>query len=302
MFILHSAYFLMARRILLRERRSAAINDEPSFAQTFTNSLTGITMGRLSSDNIFVVMQTDASFRTVTTKERIEQIERLTFVPTIFVSFARIRIYLSFATVGISTFCDIPDFCGRTEIWTLQVVQRRFRLFSCYVGIAAFQKGSSISTRHKRKRAKKKYFEDFSFAFSLRSFYLSVVSDYLNEADVFAFAKIGGMDNKLKMVTGECLRAPKACEDSSSLHATMTIGTPKYTNVYVSPSARYVKGDLDDESFRLTAFMQLSALHYKGIRAWIALLFLDDGNDDDIDVFGNEMDFYDAANSDEELL
>nr|GEY51178.1 hypothetical protein [Tanacetum cinerariifolium] len=43
----------------------------------------------------------------------------------------------------------------------------------------------------------------------------------------------------------------------------MTIGTPKYTNVYVSPSARYVKGDLDEESFRLTAFMQLSALHYK---------------------------------------
>ncbi|GJT56075.1 F-box protein-like protein [Tanacetum coccineum] len=269
-------------------------------------------------------MQTDASFRTVTTKERIEQIERLTFVPTIFVSFARIRIYLSFATVGISTFCLIF------------VDAQKFGLFRLFKG----DLDSSAVT-------------------------------WGLQADVFAFAKIGGMDNKLKMVTGECLRAPKACEDSSSLHATMTIGTPKYTNVYVSPSARYVKGDLDDESFRLTAFMQLSALHYKhiclfptpalryiskfttfitiwkrrasnmidrwathrsatvcisrkgfvardigfhnvagpekeltrqGIRAWIALLFLDDGNDDDIDVFGNEMDFYDAANSDEELL
>lgn len=39
-----------------------------------------------------------------------------------------------------------------------------------------------------------------------------------------------------------------------------------------------------------------------GIRAWIALLFLDDGNDGDIDVFGIEMDFCDAANSEEEVL
>ncbi|XP_024978402.1 F-box protein At5g39250 isoform X2 [Cynara cardunculus var. scolymus] len=39
-----------------------------------------------------------------------------------------------------------------------------------------------------------------------------------------------------------------------------------------------------------------------GIRAWIALLFMDGGKDDDINVFGLEIDFCDAANSEEEVL
>ncbi|KAD4887929.1 hypothetical protein E3N88_20002 [Mikania micrantha] len=39
-----------------------------------------------------------------------------------------------------------------------------------------------------------------------------------------------------------------------------------------------------------------------GIRAWIALLFIEDGDDGDIDVFGIEIDFCDAANSEEEVL
>lgn len=39
-----------------------------------------------------------------------------------------------------------------------------------------------------------------------------------------------------------------------------------------------------------------------GIRAWISLLFVEDGNDGIIDVFGIELDFCDAANSQEEVL
>lgn len=39
-----------------------------------------------------------------------------------------------------------------------------------------------------------------------------------------------------------------------------------------------------------------------GIRAWIALLFIEDGDEGDIDVFGIELDFCDAANSEEEVL
>nr|GEU95451.1 probable protein phosphatase 2C 6 [Tanacetum cinerariifolium] len=46
----------VARRILRRKRRSAATNDEPSAAQTLADSLTEIAMGRLSSDNISVVV------------------------------------------------------------------------------------------------------------------------------------------------------------------------------------------------------------------------------------------------------
>ncbi|XP_071731019.1 F-box protein At5g39250-like [Rutidosis leptorrhynchoides] len=39
-----------------------------------------------------------------------------------------------------------------------------------------------------------------------------------------------------------------------------------------------------------------------GIRAWIALLFMENGDDGDIDVFGIELDFCDAANNEEEVL
>lgn len=39
-----------------------------------------------------------------------------------------------------------------------------------------------------------------------------------------------------------------------------------------------------------------------GIRAWISLRFLEDGNEGVLDVFGIEMDFCDAANSKEEVL
>ncbi|KAE8734499.1 F-box protein [Hibiscus syriacus] len=39
-----------------------------------------------------------------------------------------------------------------------------------------------------------------------------------------------------------------------------------------------------------------------GIRAWISLLFTEDGNDGAMNVFGIELDFCDAANSREEVL
>ncbi|KAF8408195.1 hypothetical protein HHK36_007337 [Tetracentron sinense] len=39
-----------------------------------------------------------------------------------------------------------------------------------------------------------------------------------------------------------------------------------------------------------------------GIRAWVSLLFMEDGNEEAIDVFGIELDFCDTANSEEEVL
>ncbi|CAM8991204.1 unnamed protein product [Rhodiola kirilowii] len=43
-------------------------------------------------------------------------------------------------------------------------------------------------------------------------------------------------------------------------------------------------------------------LFITGIRAWFSLLFMEDGNEGVIDVFGLEMDFSDAANTEEEVL
>ncbi|TQD70890.1 hypothetical protein C1H46_043576 [Malus baccata] len=40
----------------------------------------------------------------------------------------------------------------------------------------------------------------------------------------------------------------------------------------------------------------------EGIWAWISLLFMDNGDEGVVDVFGIEMDFMDAANSKEEVL
>lgn len=63
---------------------------------------------------------------------------------------------------------------------------------------------------------------------------------------------------------------------------------------------------IDRTSYRALAFeyLDFSPSHpfISGIRAWISLLFMEGGNEGDIDVFGIEMDFCDAANSKEEVL
>ncbi|KAL2938403.1 hypothetical protein RDABS01_021852 [Bienertia sinuspersici] len=63
---------------------------------------------------------------------------------------------------------------------------------------------------------------------------------------------------------------------------------------------------VDRTSFRALAFdyLDFSPAHpfISGIRAWISLLFTDDGTDKVPDVFGIEMDFCDAANNEKEVL
>ncbi|KAJ9147540.1 hypothetical protein P3X46_029690 [Hevea brasiliensis] len=63
---------------------------------------------------------------------------------------------------------------------------------------------------------------------------------------------------------------------------------------------------IDRTAYRAMAFeyLDFSPVHpfIPGIRAWISLLFMEDGNEGVIDVFGIEMDFRDAANSREEVL
>ncbi|XP_065855545.1 F-box protein At5g39250 [Euphorbia lathyris] len=63
---------------------------------------------------------------------------------------------------------------------------------------------------------------------------------------------------------------------------------------------------IDRSSYRAMAFeyLDFSPAHpfVPGIRAWISLLFMEDGDEGVIDVFGIEMDFRDAANSRDEVL
>ncbi|PON40769.1 F-box domain containing protein [Parasponia andersonii] len=63
---------------------------------------------------------------------------------------------------------------------------------------------------------------------------------------------------------------------------------------------------IDRTSFRAMAFdfLDISPVYpfVSGIRAWISLLFMEDGSDAALDVFGIQMDFCDAANSKEEVL
>lgn len=62
----------------------------------------------------------------------------------------------------------------------------------------------------------------------------------------------------------------------------------------------------DRTSFRALAYdyLDISPLHpfIPGIRAWVSLLFIDDGNEGIHNVFGIVLDFCDAANSEEEVL
>lgn len=63
---------------------------------------------------------------------------------------------------------------------------------------------------------------------------------------------------------------------------------------------------VDGTAFRALAYdyLTFSPCHpfVSGIRAWISLLFLANNNDGIIDVFGIEMDFCDAASSENEVL
>ena len=63
---------------------------------------------------------------------------------------------------------------------------------------------------------------------------------------------------------------------------------------------------IDRTASRAMAFDFLDFSHVypfvSGIRAWISLLFMEDGSDGALDVFGIQMDFCDAANSKEEVL
>lgn len=63
---------------------------------------------------------------------------------------------------------------------------------------------------------------------------------------------------------------------------------------------------IDRTAYRALAFdyLDFSPVYpfVSGIRAWISLLFLEVGNEGAIDVFGIEMDFCDAASSQDEVL
>ncbi|CAN0857833.1 F-box protein At5g39250 [Linum grandiflorum] len=63
---------------------------------------------------------------------------------------------------------------------------------------------------------------------------------------------------------------------------------------------------IDRTSYRALAFdyLDFSPVHpfIPSIRAWLSLLFMEDGNEGVIDVFGIEMDFCDAADSKDRVL
>ncbi|GFQ07485.1 F-box protein at5g39250 [Phtheirospermum japonicum] len=63
---------------------------------------------------------------------------------------------------------------------------------------------------------------------------------------------------------------------------------------------------IDRSTYRAMAFdyLDFSPAHpfVSGIRGWISLLFMDHGGEEAIDVFGIELDFCDAANSEDQVL
>ncbi|XP_043707513.1 F-box protein At5g39250-like [Telopea speciosissima] len=63
---------------------------------------------------------------------------------------------------------------------------------------------------------------------------------------------------------------------------------------------------IDRTAYRALAFdyLDFSPVYpfISGIRAWVSLLFMEDGGDGVIDVFGFELDFCDVANSENEVL
>eukprot|EP00262_Sarcandra_glabra_P015603 TRINITY_DN4855_c0_g2_i1.p1 TRINITY_DN4855_c0_g2~~TRINITY_DN4855_c0_g2_i1.p1 ORF type:complete len:265 (+),score=29.52 TRINITY_DN4855_c0_g2_i1:36-797(+) len=92
---------------------------------------------------------------------------------------------------------------------------------------------------------------------------------------------------------------------SQSIFGSILVGrrdTNKMACIVNRPSFDYV----DSSAFRVHGFDYLDfSPRYpfvSDIRAWVSLLFLKDGNEGVIDVFGIEIDFCDAASSEEEVL
>ncbi|XP_077241499.1 F-box family protein [Tasmannia lanceolata] len=92
---------------------------------------------------------------------------------------------------------------------------------------------------------------------------------------------------------------------SQTISVSVFVGR-KDTNKMACIVNRSVFDYVDATAFRALAFDYLDfSPNYpfvSGIRAWMSLLFMEDGNDGVIDVFGIEIDFCDAASSEDEVL
>lgn len=88
--------------------------------------------------------------------------------------------------------------------------------------------------------------------------------------------------------------------------AVSVLAARRDTNKMASILNRALFDYIDSNAFRALAYdyLNFSPAHpfISGIRAWVSLLFLAVNNDDIVDVFGIEIDFCDAASSEDEVL
>ncbi|KAM7516716.1 hypothetical protein LguiA_006299 [Lonicera macranthoides] len=96
-----------------------------------------------------------------------------------------------------------------------------------------------------------------------------------------------------------------AVPQSQTVSVSVLVGR-KDTNRAACIISKSVFNYIDRTAYRALAYdyLDFSPAHpfVSGIRAWISLLFMDHGIEGIIDVFGIEMDFCDAANSEDEVL
>lgn len=96
-----------------------------------------------------------------------------------------------------------------------------------------------------------------------------------------------------------------AVPQSQAVSVSVLVGR-KDTNRAACIISKSVFNYIDRTAYRALAYdyLDFSPVHpfVSGIRAWISLLFMDHGSEGIIDVFGIEMDFCDAANSEDEVL
>ncbi|EEF36300.1 F-box protein At5g39250 [Ricinus communis] len=118
--------------------------------------------------------------------------------------------------------------------------------------------------------------------------------------DILRF-HLEGPDYKMTLPVEPRVKIPL----SQTVSVSVLVGR-KDTNKVARVINRSVFDYIDRTAYRSMAFeyLDFSPAHpfVPGIRAWISLLFMEDGNEGVIDVFGIEMDFRDAANSREEVL